>query len=181
MKNDNLNFEYLYDTHFREFEKYQKDKEFFKSELENVLKTIYEDIEFSNLFFRRNCNGIEIDYKNDIEKFNRDIKKFEKVFIGCREIKEPYSLTYILTTAKNYLTHLEIKPNIIEDVFDVIISEYFKNTNKSPSLSKRQTKLIKDFEDFIDNSNKMQNMWEQHIKENPNKNFKELLTLFTKK
>ena len=140
-----LEFDYIYSIYFKEYEKNQENILFFKEEIKSVLKHIYSDIEYSKQFIRINKKGIEQNYNVDLEKFNKDIKKYKSISDDeMLWIKTPMRISKIFAMAFNYLTHLDIREDTINEVF-AIIREELLNVETAPSIKRQQEQLLEDF------------------------------------
>ena len=140
-----LEFDYIYSIYFKEYEKNQENILFFKKEIKSVLKHIYSDIEYSKQFIRINKKGIEQNYNVDLEKFNKDIKKYKSISDDeMLWIKTPMRISKIFAMSFNYLTDLDIREDTINEVF-AIIREELLNVETAPSIKRQQEQLLEDF------------------------------------
>ena len=140
-----LEFDYIYSIYFKEYEKNQENILFFKEEIKSVLKHIYSDIEYSKQFIRINKKGIEQNYNVDLEKFNKDIKKYKSISDDeMLWIKTPMRISKIFAMSFNYLTYLDIREDTINEVF-AIIREELLNVETAPSIKRQQEQLLEDF------------------------------------
>lgn len=170
-------YNYLYETYFKEFEDIQEDKEFFKQEVNSILEYIYAEIEFTKEHIRINNKGIEVDFHSDMNKFKKDLEKWKKVFIGDDvAIKEPLRISSIFARNSNYLTHLNIKEKTINEVFEVIRDELFE-LKKAPSLKKAQNELM----DILKIGCISLEELKSFQKDNPTLNRKQLIEKFSKR
>lgn len=170
-------FEYIYDTYFKKFEKIQKDKDFFKSEIYSVVNYIYDEINFSKEHIRINKDGIEVNFNKDIEKFYEHIEKWKKVFIFDKgRIRVPQRVSIIFLTQYHYLTHLKIFEKDINEVFEIIREDLF-DVNKKPNLKKAKKELTEQFYKIHIMLNSKAEEYEKLLKENPTLTHKEIVKI----
>lgn len=170
-------YNYLYETYFKEFEDIQEDKEFFKKEVNSILEDVYTEIEFTKEHIRISSKGIEVAYHSDMNKFKKDLEKWKKVFIGDDvAIKEPLRISKIFAMNYNYLTHLGIKKETINQVFEVIREDLFELI-KPPSHKRAQNELM----DFLKIACIRLEELKSFQKDNPTLNRKQLTEKFEEK
>lgn len=170
-------YNYLYETYFKEFEDIQEDKEFFKKEVNSILEDVYTEIEFTKEHIRISSKGIEVDFHSDMNKFKKDLEKWKKVFIGDDvAIKEPLRISSIFVMNYNYLTHLDIKEKTINEVFEVIRNELFE-LKKPPYLKKAQNEFMDILKKYCIGLEELKSFQ----KDNPTLNRKQLTEKFSKR
>lgn len=173
---------YIYETYFKKYENKQKDKIFFKNEIYSILNYICDEIKFSKKFFRYK-NGIEVDYYEDLKKFEKNVEIMKNVFVGYESIKKPQRISIVFAMQRNYLAHLYILEKDIDEVFKIIREDEFRIA-KTPSLTKAQAELNEVLNRMClplsQKGKEASEKWIRIVKENPNLTFEDKIKEFVK-
>lgn len=161
------NYEVLYTRFFEKYEENQKDKLFFKEEINSILDYIYNEIEYSKKHIRFK-NGIETDFPYDLKAFEHNINIFKDSFIGDNiEIKYPQRLSYIFAINYNYFKSMfNIKDIDINEAYELIREDAF-NLETAPSLKRAQNDLLENTVKSYIKLNNMGKLYDKLRKENP--------------
>lgn len=153
-----------------------------KDEINEVIDYIYKECEYSKKHFRYDLKCVEVNYYEDLDRFNRNIEKYKDSFIDFQGIKKPQKLSFIFATQYTYLTYVGLKEDVIGYIFGLIREEIFQVAT-APKIGRKRMELEKDFEELYKTVPTMLEIanlrFKKLRKENPSLTHGELIKLFT--
>lgn len=174
-----IDYKYLYETYFQEFEDNQKeDKEFFKQEIISVLKATRKEFKYLK------------DSKISINQYVRDIKRIEKLKNELQQfseetiyIKLPPHPSEIFYYMNNYLVNeYKIPSSVCIDVFLYIYGYFYGSQKlKKPKVITSIKEMEKRFSSLPKIISEMNKEWENHCKKNKGKSLQEKKKTFLNK